>query len=146
MKRKLYAAGVAVGALMMVTGTALTVPSDVAAQAEPTVEGAQQAEPAADTAQQAQPAGDTAQQVPPTPAAKPAAPTPTPAAKPAAPAQAPAPKPAATPAPAPKPAGTPATAPRAGGFPVELAMPLVAGGAAVASAGLLMLRRGRRKD
>lgn len=132
-KRKLYGAGIAVGALMMVTGTVLTVPaSDVAAQAEPANEAAQQAQPS------------------PSPAAKPAAPTP--AAKPAAPAQAPAAKPAAPPAakpvvtPAAKPAATPATAPRAGGFPVELAMPLVAGGAAVASAGVFMLRRGRRKD
>ena len=136
-KRKLYGAGIAVGAFMMVTGTVLTVPADVAAQAQPAGDAAE----AGETVQQAQPDGDTAQQ---------AQPSPSPAAKPAgAPAQAPAAKPAATAAPAAKPtakpAGTPATAPRAGGFPVELAVPLVAGGAAVAGAGVLMLRRGRRK-
>ena len=141
-KRKLYGAGVAVGAFMMVTGTVLSVPADVAAQAQPG-----DAAESGEAAQQAQPAAETAQQAQPSPAAKPAAaPAQAPAAKPAtapAPAQAPAAKPATSPAA--KPAGTPATAPRAGGFPVELAMPLVAGGGAVASAGVFMLRRGRRK-
>jgi hypothetical protein len=47
--------------------------------------------------------------------------------------------------PTPKPAGAPATAPapRAGGFPLELAMPLLAGGTAAAGAGAYLLRRKR---
>ena len=57
----------------------------------------------------------------------------------------PSPSPAAAPAAAP--AASPAAttpAPRAGGFPMELAWPLLAGGAAAAGAGALLLRRGRR--
>ena len=50
------------------------------------------------------------------------------------------PKPAATA----KPAGA-ATAPRAGGIPLELAGALVAGGSAVAGAGLYALRRRKRQ-
>jgi LPXTG-motif cell wall-anchored protein len=51
----------------------------------------------------------------------------------------------AAPSPAPKPAGPATTpAPRAGGFPVEMAMPLLAGGAAAAGAGAYLLRRKRR--
>ncbi|MFN8636065.1 MAG: hypothetical protein U0893_19630 [Chloroflexota bacterium] len=38
-----------------------------------------------------------------------------------------------------------APAPRAGGFPIELAWPMVAGGAAAVGAGALLLRRGRSK-
>jgi hypothetical protein len=53
------------------------------------------------------------------------------------------PKPAA-PAPTAKPAGA-ATAPRAGGIPLELAGALVAGGSAVAGAGLYALRRRKRQ-
>jgi hypothetical protein len=49
-----------------------------------------------------------------------------------------APKPAASPTPV-RPA-----APRAGGFPVELALPLLAGGGAAIGGGVLMLRRGRK--
>ena len=60
----------------------------------------------------------------------PASPSPSPAAAPAA-------APAASPAAA-------APAPRAGGFPMELAWPLLAGGAAAVGAGALLLRRGRR--
>ena len=51
------------------------------------------------------------------------------------------------PSPSPSPAASPAAAtpaPRAGGFPMELAWPLLAGGAAAAGAGALLLRRGRR--
>ena len=56
--------------------------------------------------------------------------------------QAQTPKPTAAPAPA-KPAGA-TTAPRAGGIPLELAGALVAGGSAVAGAGLFALRRRKR--
>ena len=50
----------------------------------------------------------------------------------------------AAPSPAPKPATTtPAPAPRAGGFPLELAMPLLAGGAAAVGSGAYLLRRRR---
>ena len=60
--------------------------------------------------------------------------------------------PAASPSPTPKPAASPAAspaaatapAPRAGGFPMELAWPLLAGGAAAVGAGAVLLRRGRR--
>jgi plastocyanin len=41
---------------------------------------------------------------------------------------------------------TTATPPRAGGLPVELALPLLAGGASALSGGIYMLRRSRRKD
>ena len=61
---------------------------------------------------------------------------------PAQQAEAQTPKPTAAPAPA-KPAGA-ATAPRAGGIPLELAGALVAGGSAVAGAGLYALRRRKR--
>jgi hypothetical protein len=54
------------------------------------------------------------------------------------------PKPA-SPAPAPKPAGA-TTAPRAGGIPLEVAGALVAGGSAVAGAGLYALRRRKRQS
>ena len=54
-------------------------------------------------------------------------------------AQAQTPKPA-SPVPAPKPAAT-TTAPRAGGIPLEFAGALVAGGSAVAGAGIYALRR-----
>ena len=62
-----------------------------------------------------------------------------------APAAAPVVAPAAAPAasPAASPAST-APAPRAGGFPMELAWPLLAGGAAAVGAGAVLLRRGRR--
>jgi hypothetical protein len=66
------------------------------------------------------------------PAAAPAAP-----AVPAVPAAAPVASPVASPA-------STAPAPRAGGFPMELAWPMLAGGAAVAGAGAVLLRRGRR--
>ena len=59
---------------------------------------------------------------------------------PAQQAEAQTPKPTAAPA---KPAGA-ATAPRAGGIPLELAGALVAGGSAVAGAGLYALRRRTR--
>jgi hypothetical protein len=62
---------------------------------------------------------------------KPVAPTPT--AKPAAP------------APTAKPAGT-TPAPRAGGFPLELAMPMLAGGAAALGGGTYLLRRGKKAE
>ena len=62
--------------------------------------------------------------------------------EPAQPAEAQTPKPTAAPAPA-KPAGA-ATAPRAGGIPLEMAGALVAGGSAVAGAGLYALRRRKR--
>ena len=52
-------------------------------------------------------------------------------------AQVPAPSPVA------KPAGAPAPAPRAGGFPMELAAPLLAGGAAAVGTGAYLLRRKR---
>lgn len=58
----------------------------------------------------------------------------------------PSPSPAAAPAVA-SPVASPAAAtpaPRAGGFPIELAWPMVAGGAAALGAGALLLRRGRR--
>lgn len=114
MKRKLYGAGIAVGAFMMVTGSALSLPAvDVVAQAQPS----------------------------PSPAASPAvAPAPAQAPKPTGPAPAPVASPVA------KPVGAATTPPRAGGFPLELALPLVAGGAAAAGAGTYMLRRGRRRD
>jgi hypothetical protein len=48
----------------------------------------------------------------------------------------------ATPRPAPTPAARPA--PRAGGFPIELALPLLAGGGAAIGGGVLLLRRGRK--
>lgn len=41
---------------------------------------------------------------------------------------------------------TSTTPPRAGGLPVELALPLLAGGASALSGGIYVLRRGRRKD
>ena len=45
----------------------------------------------------------------------------------------------------PKPAGAPTTvAPRAGGFPMELAMPLLAGGAAALGGGAYLLRCGKK--
>jgi LPXTG-motif cell wall-anchored protein len=50
-----------------------------------------------------------------------------------------------TPAPAPKPAGA-TTAPRAGGIPLEVAGALVAGGSAMAGAGLYALRRRKRQS
>ena len=59
----------------------------------------------------------------------------------------PVPKPTSSPAPIVSPAASPvatAPAPRAGGFPMELAMPLLAGGTAAAAAGAYLLRRGRR--
>ena len=62
---------------------------------------------------------------------------------PAQQAEAQTPKPAA-PAPTAKPAGA-ATAPRAGGIPLEFAGALVAGGSAVAGAGLYALRRRRKQ-
>ena len=63
----------------------------------------------------------------------------------AQPGPSPSPSPAAVPAAAP--AASPAAttpAPRAGGFPMELAWPLLAGGAAAVGTGALLLRRGRR--
>jgi hypothetical protein len=65
-----------------------------------------------------------------------AAPSPSPSPA-AAPAAAPAASPVASPA-------STAPAPRAGGFPMELAWPLLAGGAAAVGAGAVLLRRGRR--
>lgn len=59
----------------------------------------------------------------------------------------PSPSPATVAAPAASPVASPAAAtpaPRAGGFPVELAWPMVAGGAAALGAGAYMLRRGKR--
>lgn len=50
-----------------------------------------------------------------------------------------APKPATAPAPA-----TTAPTPRAGGFPMELAMPLLAGGAVALGGGTFLLRRGKK--
>jgi len=71
------------------------------------------------------------------------APSPSPVAPVASPAGAPAPAPAPAASPVASPA--PATpAPRAGGFPLELAWPMVAGGAAAVGAGALLLRRARR--
>jgi DNA polymerase-3 subunit gamma/tau len=66
---------------------------------------------------------------------------PSPSPSPVAPAAAPAASPVAAPAASPA-ATTPA--PRAGGFPMELAWPLLAGGAAAVGAGAVLLRRGRR--
>jgi hypothetical protein len=54
--------------------------------------------------------------------------------------------PAAAPATVASPVASPAStapAPRAGGFPLELAWPLLAGGAAAVGAGAVLLRRGR---
>jgi hypothetical protein len=72
-------------------------------------------------------------------AAQPAA-TPTPAFKPS---NAP---PTSAPAPATKPSGatSPTPAPRAGGFPLELAFPMLAGGAAALGAGVFLVRRGKK--
>ena len=57
----------------------------------------------------------------------------------------------AVPAPSPSPAASPVAspvattpAPRAGGFPMELAWPMLAGGAAAVGAGAVLLRRGRK--
>lgn len=58
------------------------------------------------------------------------------------PAAAPVAPPAVVPAPAAKPVGAPA--PRAGGFPMELALPLLAGGGAALGGGTYLLRRGKR--
>jgi hypothetical protein len=93
------------------------------------------------------------------PPAQPAAPTPAPAppaaaaAPPAAPAAGqavPTPTPfrflTPTPATRPSTAGATTTAPRAGGFPVELAAPILAGGASAIGGGLYLLRRRRRSD
>lgn len=57
------------------------------------------------------------------------------------------PKPVAptTPTPTAKPAGT-TPAPRAGGFPLELAMPMLAGGAAALGGGTYLLRRGKKAE
>jgi hypothetical protein len=44
--------------------------------------------------------------------------------------------------PTPRPTGT--AAPRAGGFPIELALPLLAGGGAAVGGGLYFLRRGKK--
>jgi hypothetical protein len=79
------------------------------------------------------------------------------AAAPAAPPAAPAPAQAVptptpfrflTPTPAARPttAGATTTAPRAGGFPIELAAPLLAGGASALGGGLYLLRRRPRSD
>ena len=70
-----------------------------------------------------------------------AGPSPSPAAPVASPAAAPAAAPAASPIASP---ASTAPAPRAGGFPMELAWPLLAGGAAAVGAGAVLLRRGRR--
>jgi hypothetical protein len=59
------------------------------------------------------------------------------------PAPTPAAKPAASPSPAAKPAAG-APAPRAGGFPMELAVPLLASGAAAVGGGVYLLRRGKQ--
>ncbi|MCC7369702.1 MAG: hypothetical protein IT306_14830 [Chloroflexi bacterium] len=67
---------------------------------------------------------------------------PSPSPSPAAPLTAPAAAPAAA-SPVASPAAT-TPAPRAGGFPLELAWPMVAGGAAAVGAGALLLRRGKR--
>ena len=69
-------------------------------------------------------------------------PTPTPAAR-ASPQASPAPATPIAPQPtvAAKPTGAPA--PRAGGFPMELALPLLAGGGAAVGTGAYLLRRGR---
>ena len=68
-----------------------------------------------------------------------AAPTPTPAFRPPS-------GPAPTPAPTARPAATAttSTAPRAGGFPLELAFPMLAGGAAAVGAGVSLVRRGKK--
>jgi hypothetical protein len=52
----------------------------------------------------------------------------------------------ASPSPSPSPVASPATAPapRAGGFPIEMAWPMLAGGAAAVGTGLVLLRRGRK--
>lgn len=63
-----------------------------------------------------------------------AVPSPSPAASPAA-------APVASPAASPAAATTAAPAPRAGGFPIELAWPMLAGGAAAVGAGAVLLRR-----
>ena len=67
----------------------------------------------------------------------------------AAPAAQPAPPRAATPTPFrfnSTGATTTTTAPRAGGVPLDLALPLLAGGASAFGGGVYLLRRGRRKD
>jgi SdrD B-like domain len=71
-------------------------------------------------------------------------PTPTPAAR-LSPQPSPAPATPIAPAPAGSPAAKPtgAPAPRAGGFPMELALPLLAGGGAAVGTGAYLLRRGR---
>ena len=51
-------------------------------------------------------------------------------------------RPPATPTRAP--GATTTTAPRAGGFPMQLAFPLLAGGAAALGAGAYLLRRGKK--
>ena len=79
-----------------------------------------------------------AQAAPSAPVAQ-AAPTPTPAFRPpagGAPTPAPTARPAAT--------ATTSTAPRAGGFPLELAFPMLAGGAAAVGAGVSLVRRGKK--
>lgn len=85
-----------------------------------------------------QPAPGAFAQAGPSPVASPAgSPAPAAPAAPAVPAAAPAASPVASPA-------STAPAPRAGGFPMELAWPLLAGGAAAVGAGAVLLRRGRR--
>jgi hypothetical protein len=57
------------------------------------------------------------------------------------------PSPSPLPAASPSPVASPVTttpAPRAGGFPMELAWPMLAGGAAAVGAGAVLLRRGRK--
>jgi plastocyanin len=84
------------------------------------------------------------------PAAPPATPLPPAAAAPAAGQTEPTPTPfrflTPTPATRPATAGATTTAPSAGGFPVELAAPLLAGGAGALGGGLYLLRRRRRSD
>jgi plastocyanin len=86
------------------------------------------------------------------PAAAPAAPAPAAAVPPAAPAKPVAQQQLPTPTPfrfIPSGATTTTTtapAPRAGGIPIELALPLLAGGASALSGGVYLLRRGRRPE
>jgi hypothetical protein len=75
-----------------------------------------------------QPAPSTLAQTPASPSASPAVPAATPAAAPAAA----------------SPAASPTPMPRTGGFPIDLAWPLLAGGAAAVGAGAFLIRRGRR--